>query len=238
MKRTATVFGTIALTAILAIGLTACNSAQSMKSDEVTLEGWTSAFSEENFTNVRMEGETTSGVSGKAQGGKVDYSQTRRITAVIAGDYEYYKIETETSGKILGIDIADPQPVVEKYSAKKEDGTYTIYTKDASGNWIMEDSVVSVAADIIVGMIGTYANMYESYVFSKDRKGYVGAEDLDGTQEVLKFKDGKLAAIWLQSEKPDFDENGFTYAVRISGTSSVSFTYGGQSITLPQLTSA
>ena len=72
MKRTATVFGTIALTAILAIGLTACNSAQSMKSDEVTQEGWTSAFSEENFTNVRMEGETTSGVSGKAQGGKVD----------------------------------------------------------------------------------------------------------------------------------------------------------------------
>ena len=142
------------------------------------------------------------------------------------------------TGKILGVDVSDEEPVAEMYSARKADGTYTMYTKDASGNWIMSDSAVGVAADIIVGMIGSLSEIYESYVYSEDRRGYVKADDLDGTEEVLKFKDGKLAAVWAQVEKPDFDDNDFTYAVQVIQTSSAMFTYGGQSLTLPQLTSA
>ena len=202
MKKAVTVFGAAVLAAVFSVGLTACSSAKSVKSDVVTQEAWKQAFAEENFTNVRMEAEMSVSTAGKAQGGKVDYTQTNRLTVVIA------------------------------------DGTYTMYTKDASGNWIMSDSAVGVAADIIVGMIGSLSEIYESYVYSEDRRGYVKADDLDGTEEVLKFKDGKLAAVWAQVEKPDFDDNDFTYAVQVIQTSSAMFTYGGQSLTLPQLTSA
>ena len=238
MKKAVTVFGAAVLAAVFSVGLTACSSAKSVKSDVVTQEAWKQAFAEENFTNVRMEAEMSVSTAGKAQGGKVDYTQTNRLTVVIAGDYEYYKVESEMTGKILGVDVSDEEPVAEMYSARKADGTYTMYTKDASGNWIVSDSAVGVAADIIVGMIGSLSEIYGSYVYSEDRRGYVKADDLDGTEEVLKFKDGKLAAVWVQVEKPDFDDNDFTYAVQVIQTSSAMFTYGGQSLTLPQLTSA
>ena len=237
MKKKAAAWCAAALAALLAVSLTACSSAEKMKSEEVTAEEWTAAFAEGNFANVRMEAEQKSVRTGKTSGGKVDVTQTVRLTAVIAGDLEYYKMEVTETGKVHGVDISDPVPAAEMYSAKTEEGMYTVYTRNGAGKWTTSVSAVSVAADFIAEAIASFAGNFEDYVYSADRRGYVRSDDTDGSGEVLKFADKKLAAVWQSDTSVDYDDIDYTYAIRVSSTASMTLEYGGQSITLPAVSS-
>lgn len=176
---------------------------------EVTSEQWTAAFSKSNFSNVKIVYVTT-------EKGKTDVAS--KATYIVAGDRQYFRGESDS--------------VSESY-AVKIDGEYTFYNKgtnqDGEEVWSKSEytSEEGIADDVITSF-SLYGMMYSAVKYDAEKQGYVPAGFMAAGMgdTVIRFRSGQLAEIY--SEMPT-SSSGVTIVMAATTT----FTFGGQSITLP-----
>lgn len=235
----------LALAGALCFGVTACSDpkdphapmtpedVKEMTGEEVTAEKWTAAFAASNFTNVKVDmTNTVTGKFEKEDGTKVDAKQINYMTYIVAGNLEYSKEYYEAEGPDELLELIEEYGVREEYSSET-DGKVTYYYKE-DGNWKSEESSHGVAY-YMLRSLNTYAEAFESFEYNTEQKGYVVKADSDlaenmpeGTVMVLKFKDGKLAVSYSERTEGEGDDAFTTVSAAV-------VTYGGQSLTLPQV---
>ena len=236
--------------------LAACDSdnpfsskAWKMKSEEVTAEQWASALSEDGFKNVKIESTTISeGEYERKDGTKEDIKVTIKTTVIIAEDIQYVKTEATVNKGSQEVKDTAAKLNHEGYSTKNSDGSYTVVYKDEDGNWKQDTSTVGVAYTELSQYL-MYGKMYDWFKFQGEEIGYMVDFDSekmswDTYQAVsgnrLKFQDGKLVALFgdhvITETIEEEAEDGSTSSTgkdvgRIYQM--VTFTYGGQKLTVP-----
>ncbi len=259
MKKLFTSIVATLMAASLALPMAACGgdgwgdvSSKDIVSDIVTEEEWDAAFAEENFTNFKleytlkftedywgddlMEGMTQglkgTGVSNTLliyEDGKLYCAEKRKAKDNIHGNY--------------------PATIKEYYI----DFTNELqYEKNEKGQWITSDvgiddfidiyksdSITEIIENLIFGT--ERPKSFYGYEYSEENKGYKWEEEFhDGYDDdldygydrsILKFKDGRLAGGHAEFYVNMMD--GIT--VSQGATVDFVFTYGGQTVTLPDM---
>ena len=211
----------LALAGVLCMGLAACNDVDpwKMESVEVTAEQWAEAFKPDNFQNVKIEIVMTQ------TSREEDAKLTVKGTVVVADDVQYIKTEAKAKGSPEWKALAKGMNE-ERYSSKSQ-GEYTVIYRDKKGKWTQSSDEAGLA-DAVIAEYVSYGVLYTLFTFEDAETGYtadpgaesVSARELSGIR--LKFKDGKIAAFF--SEKSLYQGD----IVQV-----VTFTYGGQKLTLP-----
>ena len=227
MKKRA-VFSTvasIALAGAMCVGFAACGgeTAESIKGEEVDKATWDAAFSEDSIGNVKAEMEITSVNTYET----FSYEAEQKIVASFVGENQYIKLEG--SGKVKGDLPAEMQGHLVENEIKLDyyyDGENSEYIDEVDGNWAY---VTASAETPYIDALELVADMipltdYEEYEYSADKNGYVLKEEEQSP--VIKFKDGKLKAVYLVNTR----EQG---SVKNMMTISAIFTFSGQEVTLP-----
>lgn len=222
----------------IAVGAAGCSggstAAKGVRSEEVTKEQWDTAIAEfgtgEAYENFKAE--ISICVHGRryTDGVFVELKFYTDIVMVVADGKQYYSESTWQKGKYGKIGLDHVYATDEYYSVANTDGTYTKYTLNAADEWSTSTAYSGVVSYSQVTNYLSDKN-YDSYVFSGDRGGYVEYNDRDETGVVVKFKDGKLAAIW--GDDQEFD--GISSGAVVETTLSIVITYGKQKVELPEL---
>ena len=248
----------LALVCVLActILLAACGSedpfkskAWKMKSEEVTEQQWAAAFNEDNFKNVKVEITTIQkGQYEKEDGTTEEIEATINSTIIVADDVWYYKSTTKVNKGSQEVKDEAKDSEAEGYFTKNVDGTYTVVHKE-DGKWV-KDTTDRNRAESELDAYLAYGLMRDWFKFVDAESGYMldvaNINDVPWNQlkrfngNRLKFQDGKLVAF--------FDELMVTETVIIEETENslqteekeigriyrmVTFTYGGQKLTVP-----
>jgi hypothetical protein len=222
----------------MCISMTACGeTAESIVSDEVTTAEATEALSSSNFTNCKVEGTyvmdlTMLDPTSKTVGETQNYKSTADISMTYVDDKIY--LEMKLSGDALE---KLGEKVKTSYSLYINSKTNEVYQQNDEGKWEVKTYSSSDIASIssIVDMMNVNEGIvpsesdFSNFTYDADKKGYVFTEtDSTGNsyEEIIKFKDGKLAALIA-----DVKASNTLYS--IDYTMEMLITYGGQSITLP-----
>lgn len=222
-------------------GLTCCTlpeggtDADSLVSDTVTAEEWAAVFHEESelYKNCKMI-LTASGAQKNPDGTTATLKRTR--ISVAEGNKLYSKTEYVTSGELSEEDEAFyAAQSGERYAEWVEyDGRvlgYYEYTQE-DGVWKGKEVLHHGHCDYeIYHEITSLINgveQFENWEYSEEAKGYVikNIEDEGIKAMILKFKDGKLAAV-IQDTEESWEDS------QIQTHQTMTFTYGGQTVTLP-----
>lgn len=195
----------------------------------VTAEEWKAALTLENVTNVKFE--QLNILSGTDTG--AEYSITQTMSYVRDGNSLHSTITTTTTGErgkeLAGTMAEIGQPTNTEayfdleneiiYEKNDEEGFRKI-EKSAWGDW--EKSLWNILnpfTHIQLGILNS-VNMYTAAEYDEEKVGYTIAID-SGTM-FFQFENGKLTKVTFMTE-------GETEAQTVTFT----FTYGGQSVTLP-----
>ena len=169
---------------------------------------WAAAFDTENFENFKINIKIICSFPN-------DPTQQMTISGVKAGNLEY---ASQT------IDYGDNKTVISNVTYY--DGEMSYY-KDANGKW--EKSYNSEgcgpASQVLQSYILSFANCVNQVQYSEEQDCYITTTTLGDVKTTLNFifRDGKLSKlIMIQNEQ---------YNARIT----VSITYGGQKVILPQV---
>lgn len=227
------------LTAVLATGsvcaLTACGSGDDAVSEKLTKEEWIAAFSEESFANMKFDGVEEETVYYEDYRGDT-YTVKKKDFTLIKADGIYYMMEKHTS-----YDSRTQQTTYEYtwgcYYTIIE-GEELVYSYDEDTNsW---KRVAQTNAHYYYETFEDYdmsffADLYDECLYDAKKGGYIwNSTDEDegeiySASAILKFKDKKFSEMVGESETTENDK------VIDTGTYTYKFTYGGQSLTLPQI---
>lgn len=221
------VIATLMATAMLGatcVGFAACGgdetdhfeTAENFTSEQVDKETFVTATDRKNFENVLVEatikcekGEGDAYVQGGVRITIVVDGSNMRVVCHAFGDEEattfYNFLEGEYCGSL---------------------GNTAFFRKDETSVWQTASEDMSYYPyefmdDFLKEMVDHLA--YMQYSFIAEKKGYY--LEMDGVSETLKFKDGKLYSSNVIVESQD---RGIEYY-------NVVYTYGGQSVTLPEM---
>lgn len=195
-------------------------------SEQLTAAQWAAAFDESNFQNMKYEytlaRATMSEINGTAS------IQNMKETVIITADGLQY------AKTVIGMG-----DTVEMYISAA-DGETLFYRQNegewSEPNWSDSDGEYGVEFNIalLINNIMMYGSFYDSFTYSAEQKGYVikaGSEFealVGNAFIVLKFKDGKLATFYSEIKSGSATEG-------VTGIELVKITYGGQSLTLPEV---
>ena len=239
-------------------------SSKNIVSDIVTKEEWDAAFAEENFTNFKLEYtlNVTREYLGdepidESEDESMDESEDEPIDVTLPGDkistideilllYEdgklYYNYKAK--GKINVHDSNYPAT----YNESREyyvDFTNGLQYEKIEGQWITTDIGIdglihiykneSVTEIIEAVLVSAAPNSFYDYEYSEDDKGYKWREKLDNgytegyIRAIRKFKEGRLAGGNLEINASTIN------FISQKTTLDFVFTYGGQTVTLPDI---
>jgi hypothetical protein len=242
MKRSGITAGIAAVATIgLCFTMTGCGqTADSVVSDEVTTAEATQALSESNFNNCKLDGnfvvdmkypDLTAGTVGATK----SYNVTVKMSVVVVDTLMYMDYQLSGNGlEELGQDIKT------SYSLYLNSSTNEVYEQNDAGQWVVTtysasdleslESILGatgIEGGSISGLIPTDGD-FANFKYDSDKKGYVYDYTNDGAniEEIIKFKDSKLAAIITTMS---YSSSVYEGSVKLD----MLITYGGQSITLP-----
>ena len=167
---------------------------------------------------------------------------------VVAGEKAYDYDRTELSSE--DAEQSGSATVYENYYAADET-RYEHYYKDSAGNWTMS-TISSLGISLIetsayTGSLVEYADEYDQFTWSDERQGYCKSVSFASSALLgvtvnatltLKFREGKIAAMIISDAAvaADQDMSGLLLGdVAASVEAGVVITYGGQSVTLPEV---
>lgn len=228
MKKRAVIstIASIALAGAMCAGLAACGeTAESIKGEEVTAEQWAAALGEESLKNFKVDFD----VSNVAEYEKFSYEGTQKMSVKFVNGNQY--ITMEVNGKVKGDIPDDMKEYFKEMEIKLDyyyDGENAKFIDEADGKWtyVTASSTAPYAECYEILEMLIDSDEYEDYEYSADKKGYVlkGAEA--DQSPVIKFKDGKLKAVYAVNTG---EQDGTKYTMTISAI----FAFGGQEVTLP-----
>ena len=203
-------------------GLVSCASVSSkakhMKSQEVSEAAWEKIFGygadfDVVFSDCEVVYQREMTRETYIDGVKSKITSSEMYTFVMDGAKQYLSVSSSQKGKYGDIKVDEEEPEEERYSIKNEDGTYTIYRKNAAAEWTSSVSYLSygVAADTLDDLLSLlYWYRFDDYVFSEARRGYVDADDFEGDGYVVKFdKEGRISGLCREYE--DFSGDTLTH---------------------------
>lgn len=231
------------LTAVLTLGsvcaLTACGGGDGEIGVEVTKEEWIAAFSEENFTNAKME---------------LVQKQFRYYEEEYEGNVIKETIETTEKVLIIFADnikyIKEQTTAINNYTKETYERTVEYYYSDADGEKILyeydsEEKIWKISvedADYFDEYFEAYVlygagleDYYDDCTFDTKKGGYVRSAVEEDEDEItydthfFKFKDKKVCNLSFEFEK----RMGDTIIMEALVNSKIK--YGGQSLTLPNV---
>ena len=180
-------------------GPAACGeTAESIKGEEVTAEQWAAALGEESLKNFKVDFD----VSNVAEYEKFSYEGTQKMNVKFVNGNQY--ITMEGNGKVKG-EIPDEMKEHFKETEIKLDYYFDSekmeFIDEVDGKW--------------------------AYVTASSTAPYAEGNDILADQStVIKFKDGKLKAVYAVNTG---EQDGTKYTMTISAI----FAFGGQEVTLP-----
>ena len=249
----------LVLAGVMCVGFAACGDgeaektpseiAQNFVSEKIDEATWNEVFKGaekgadglmlNSFNNVKMEVEFIRKKETEA------YKAVAETTATLiyANCMEYVKITEK-----MTITGELPDEYKEYNQAREKEYEYYItYTYDEeevafnlnsvimqkNGKWVHADyydipydwPLLTSISDSL-GMIGELSALYSEFEYSEEEKGYIFTGS-NSIPYILKFKDNKLKTVYVGAEEVGDALDMFYYFV---------FTYGGQSVTLPEVT--
>ena len=230
MKRKALVYGAVSAVLITAtaVSLSACNgSAARVKSDEVSKETWQSALDSDNFNNYAMEVVITTEK-------KDDSGAQGAVTMHYTLSFE--TSQTQFKAHIKGKESYEGAAVLNGVKSRKVEyylnNSATDYIYKTKKGWKTAKSSEDYASlGSIVGFMGELliaerlVKEYDSFKYDKASKGYIRRIAEASENTVVKFKKDKLKAI----------VNEVAYGNDLKANIQIVYTFGGQSITIPEL---
>ena len=239
MKKRAIVstLASIALAGVMCVGFAACggDTAESIKGEEVDQATWDAAFeNEELYKNFKLEteGDMVMEMTLAEKTIKVTAEQSGECIYADAKTYAIVKAKTSVSGDL-------PDEMKDYYKDGSEEMEYYVdesgeeikYVAKVDGKWanITENtnrynSALEALENVLDNVVGS--GEYEDYEYSAEHNGYVAKEAREGELVVIKFKDGKLKAIYTK-------ETEESASAKTTFTMSYVITYEGQSVTVP-----
>ena len=203
-------------------------SPEELVSDVVTKEEWMAAFSMEKFENVKADITVT--MSGTINHQEFTYKQTQ--TTVICGNLLHLTQTTEGSESYLG-QVREQYEMIGialNMDAYFDMETKVMYQKNDQGEW--ETSTPSETVLTLCDFRSAFQawrDQYEDMMFSEFQYNETSGSYCDSDQNLIwKFKAGRLKAMISTSK---YDTSTF-FATQRTVTS---YTYGGQSVTLPEV---
>ena len=234
MKKRAVVatMASLALAGVMCVGFAACGgeSAKSIKGEEVTAEQWDAAFeNEELYQNFKLEIENETVITmGDI---KVTIDATGELLYADQKTYTTQKAKTSVKGDLpAGAGYSDGTVESEYYVDETGETTKYIEKKDGAWAYVEQGSGMdhyTSAMEELEFLIDQAGSLdFEDYEYSTEHNGYVEKDAEEGDLIVIKFKDGKLKAMYVE-------QSGTEGPASMSMTGSYVITYGGQSVTLP-----
>ena len=252
MKKKAliTALTSIALTGALCVGFASCDKggddARDLEGETITKEVWDAAIREDAFENFKLEYDA-SYISEKTQGeSTVTTTQSAKAAYVYAEKKTYAKGTNEI--KYSGVpegeqeDYQDESEEIEYYLDESGSGEYGKCIVRVDGIWTDLElnsenysNYVSAksAVDFFINEQLPSKN-FEDYEYSETHKGYVAKQTEEGKLIVVKFKNGKLRALYVEEKDEEtYGEEEEQYTRKRTETGNYLFTFGGQSVMLP-----
>ena len=238
------------------------DTAKEMSSERIgSLEAWEAAFSDPtlgasgtsytfNNANYSIENETVAVLSGtlSSTSSRLNVQTRTQGLLVVAGEKAYDYDRTELSSE--DAEQSGSATVYENYYAADET-RYEHYYKDSAGNWTMSTTSslgISLSeTSAYTGSLVEYADEYDLFTWSDERQGYCKSVSFASSALLgvtvnatltLKFREGKIAAMIISDAAvaADQDMSGLLLGdVAASVEAGVVITYGGQSVTLPEV---
>ena len=216
-------------------GFSACGGGDDNSEYKVTEEEWIAAFSEDNFKNIRLDSvqeDTIYFENSTEGGGALVFTIKKEESIIIADGIQYTKVK-RTAVDTFG----ENSEVVREYYYTVIDGEEELYEYDENTlAWSLttiEDTTDFVRFD---DMFFSYSNdlkrKYGESTYKEDGYLWTITNEFDGavavTNGTIRFKENRISEINGESET--------TQDGRVSGNGSYTykFTYGGQSLTLPE----
>lgn len=242
----------IALAGVLCAGFAACNggpdAAKDLKGQTIKKEVWDAALQEDAFANFKLEFET-SNVNEKIQA-----ANTLTATRLSKATYVYSAQKTYVKGtnsiKYTGVpedekeNYEDYSLAIEYYLDESGEEEYGKCVAKEDGKWTSVEltkenhnqyASAKGAADLFINSMLPSKN-FEDYEYSEEHKGYVVKDANEGELFVVKFKNGKLRAIYVESTSENsYGQDESQYTRKTTDVASYLFTFGGQKVTLPKV---
>ena len=249
MKKCFTMLLSVGLAGICAIGIAACGGASSAKniiSDIVTQEEWEAAFAEENFENFKLEATRNSTEEWWVDDKMLQEEswKMQRNSIVVCENENLYE-----NMYVKWKNAAKSESLVDEHYYDFANGLE--YIKDENNQWSVSPSEYNkigsllyyylFAIDIDEDFHMYFPECFDLFEYSEKEKGYLYEyrEQDEGDHEnifrlILKFKEGKLAGCYVSAdiwglEEADHHTKGYFDLV---------VTYGGQHVTLPEVSEA
>ena len=242
----------IALAGMLCVGFAACSgdndAAKDLQGETITKEVWDAAIQEEAFANFKLEFET-SNVSEKIQAANtLTSTQSSKATYVYAEQKTY--VTGTNSVTYTGVpeeekdNYKDESQEIEYYLDESGEEEYGKCIVKEDGKWtnveLNQDNhnhytSAKGAVDFFINHMLPSKN-FEDYEYSEEHEGYVAKEAQEGELIVVKFKNGKLRAIYTEeTDEETYGEDEEQYTRKRKETATYLFTFGGQKVTLPKV---
>ena len=237
------------IAAAMCAGFAACGgaNAKSVKGEKVTEEQWQKALvalwdEKAEFTVETYSKETEKAtIESMVHNTKYSVTTTESFTYTKKGALESKLGSSKTSyggdkeyaesknGKAL-------EKEVELYYQSTADTNY-LYEKGLDGEWSKKSTYSSLISSVEgFSQLTSLGGSYSSFVYSPDHNGYVPKSYQKGEDDVtvIKFRDGKLVAVYIYEKEIDIQDAGVLYgkSVKTSETH-ITFTYSAKDITLP-----
>lgn len=202
-------------------------------SDVVTEAEWTAAFAAENFENVKIEGINT--CSGTSDG---PFTITEMPTMVRSENFVHLTDSFQTTGtgemvdsykdrftRSYGCFLNSKDKLA--FDVYYDFETEMIYQTNDEGIW-KKTTANSAQKGVIDNSTSVSSAEYSEWHYDEAQKGY--RHDYPGLEYyyVYKFKDGKLVEMIMHHEME-------LYGKKMTEDIKITFTYGGQSVTLPEV---
>lgn len=247
MKKRTTVsaVASFLLAGVMCVGFAACGeeTAESVEGEEVTKEVFDAAldFSSDSFKNVKLDAESMNTQEGD------DYLITATANGIVVldGDKEYSAIQgtVTTDGNVpAGMTLSGDIDIECYYDYSNNEAF--VKSSLTGGKWSAicgssmrsSDGSVDVPPSQGMDMTMTAKTLfqlvkgakYEESEYSEDLKGYVWKNESMGITVVIKIKEEKLKAFSYElKQESSYSKNHVK--------ESIVFTYGGQSVTRPDV---
>ena len=231
----------LVLATSLSFGVAGCSgsgttSAEKMESQVVSEKTWNKFFSSwsyeydgENIEGVTIDATITDEHRYYEDGVLVDMTSVEEYEVVIAGDKDYVVSGISREGRRGSVFIDDSDPLTLIYSETVTAGNVPVcyeYTQNAAHKWEKNVAEQSLAREKYTEYMSIITETdYDMYTYDEDVHGYIFKDDMKGEGPVIKFRNGELAGIYLQTKDYENGSQIITYDIVVS--------YGEREVNLP-----
>ena len=267
MKKCFTMLLSVGLAGICAIGIAACGGGSSVKnivSDIVTQEEWEAAFAEENFENFKLE--ATCNLTQEWLGSatvqckyiivcenekiyqKTEYIGRANDGSVLYGPRVVERYYDPSNGLEYVKDENNQWVLSDNYDNLVEFIEGPIGSKsEVLSNFL--NRTIYIQFGNFYGDDIDFADSFDLFEYSEEEKGYLyeyRGQDENGhevSRYILKFKKGKFAGYYTSVDSLEYDVSTGDYDYEQADLLTKSYidsvvTYGGQHVTLPEVSEA